>query len=436
MVQSVLFCGFATALGWGLRGEFGGSDGAMIPGALLGLSLALTSRRQDWLRKASLFGMAGTLGMALGGVQSYGRIIGYTKGVDFGNVVYGYAALGWEGGLWGAFAAGVMAFVASPKRYRIWQVILFVAAGFLLGLGIEWLLVDTFGWRLTPPRGDGWTRVLGGVLALLGFAALKRDALPARMVFWGFAAGSIGFTVGESFQVLGSNLGPAYDWWKVMEQSFGFILGAGIAYGFHRECDGVSPSEAPPLPLHLFAIGITAWYMPWVTFRDVVGKIREEEVLTASSDDADFGWHWQLRAFIILALLIVVLWRVYRVRPYVIEPRGLTYALLLWTVWSTTLLGLVKKSLPQLSWPANYVHAGFLIIAMLVSVWSLFGFVPSREKGLTPIRPRMWLWATVYVVIYGALVPFITFLSIESRPDEGGLPYHERFPVTLPEDEA
>ena len=36
------------AAGWGIRGAFGHSRGAMMPGAMLGLSLAACSLRADW----------------------------------------------------------------------------------------------------------------------------------------------------------------------------------------------------------------------------------------------------------------------------------------------------------------------------------------------------------------------------------------------------
>jgi len=38
----------------------------MIPGALLGMAVALISRRPEWIRRTPVFGMADALGFALG----------------------------------------------------------------------------------------------------------------------------------------------------------------------------------------------------------------------------------------------------------------------------------------------------------------------------------------------------------------------------------
>ncbi len=81
------------SLGWGIRGDYGHEAGAMIPGAMLGLSICLASGREDWWRRAALMGACGAIGWAFGGQMSYARITGYTAGSSLLDVFYGYGCL-------------------------------------------------------------------------------------------------------------------------------------------------------------------------------------------------------------------------------------------------------------------------------------------------------------------------------------------------------
>ncbi len=50
-IIGIILSGLAMSVGWGFRGDYGHEAGAMVPGALLGLSICLASGRQDrWQR--------------------------------------------------------------------------------------------------------------------------------------------------------------------------------------------------------------------------------------------------------------------------------------------------------------------------------------------------------------------------------------------------
>ena len=423
----VLFCGVVTALGWGLRGEFGGSGGAMIPGAFLGLALALSSCREDWQRKAPVFGLAGTLGMALGGNMSYGRVIGFTRGNDFVNVSFGYLSLGLIGALWGAFAAGAIGMVASPKKYHWWEVLIFVFIAYWVGRITYWLLINAIGLSMNnhPERGEHWAMMIGINLTLVAYTYLKRDPIPRRLMVWGLIAGGFGFTVGESFQILGNDLGPSYDWWKVMEQSFGFILGAGIAYGVRRECAGIGRTPPAPLLLSAFALAIVAWYVPVTTASDVIGRLREENVFANQEAYAMFAQHfrWMTNAGLIL-LLAVVLWRGYAGRRE-LEGRTRAMALLLWVLWICTALGALKKGIPAWGETALMVHQGFLALATVATLWSLLDFHHDVGWWVEPrsLRSSLAKLAALYVVV----VLFVTLAGIATHGGDWLPGAHVRF---------
>ena len=61
----------------------------------------LLSGRKDWQQKAPIIGSLGAMGWAIGGMMSYGMVIGYCRGTDIGNVWYGYTMLAVIGGLYG-----------------------------------------------------------------------------------------------------------------------------------------------------------------------------------------------------------------------------------------------------------------------------------------------------------------------------------------------
>src|SRR5438105_13252190 len=106
------------SVGWGFRGDYGHEWGAMVPGALLGLSVCLASGREDWWKRASLLAMLGAIGWGFGGKMSYAKIVGYTASTYFPDVAYGYACLFAIGALWAGIGAAFLGLaVTRPRSY-------------------------------------------------------------------------------------------------------------------------------------------------------------------------------------------------------------------------------------------------------------------------------------------------------------------------------
>ncbi|HMC90713.1 MAG TPA: hypothetical protein VKI17_14245, partial [Gemmataceae bacterium] len=103
-------------VGWGFRGDYGHEWGAMVPGALLGLSVCLTCGREDWWKRASLLAMLGAIGWAFGGKMSYAKITGYTAHTSFPDVAYGYACLFVIGALWAGIGAAFVGLGVTRSR--------------------------------------------------------------------------------------------------------------------------------------------------------------------------------------------------------------------------------------------------------------------------------------------------------------------------------
>jgi hypothetical protein len=321
LVWLPILAALAMSVGWGFRGDYGHEAGAMVPGALLALSVCVTARRADWWERASLLAMLGAVGWAFGGQMSYAKIVGYTAHTSFPDVAYGYACLFLIGALWSGIGAGILALgITRPRTelqsfagpliacYIVWKccewagatsylprqwpanhtswvtataalavaaiyalvvprarpacrLILLLAGGWWLGCGLLTLLL---GLRMTPPRGDNWAGCVGLCAALIVHLARAKNHVALMLMLYGLLAGGIGFAVADLVGILGrAQWGPVgcylalhdLDYWKWMEQLFGFLMGLGVALGFVRVIRGrLAPAPEAPSPGILRAV--------------------------------------------------------------------------------------------------------------------------------------------------------------------------------------
>ncbi len=358
------------AAGWGIRGAFGHSRGAMMPGAMLGLSLAACAMRADWWRRGAIIGFLCAIGWGFGGASSYGLLIGYSQGGSLLNSAYGYAGLFIVGALYSGIGGALLALGLTAPRslldrflwpmiviYLSWllmdwfewneriatewildylgedkadpevallqndtlwlrearnpviravlwlydtlwlhmglplvkrvilslydtlwlhvavslflsiifwlsvprwreaaSLMILVSAGWLISM---FLLIGILGLRINPSRSEAWAGCLGIVLVCLGWHAWRRNRAAVMLILYGLLAGGLGFSGGEFFQALGrAKWGPIgwypvlqeFGYWTVMEQTFGGVMGFGIALAVLRLKHGQleAPKEDSP----------------------------------------------------------------------------------------------------------------------------------------------------------------------------------------------
>lgn len=388
----VLFVALAVALGWGLRGEIGGEQGALIPGVLLGLAVVMASGKENWLRNIAVIGSASAFGMAVGGIQSYGLLIGYTMCADVLNVSYGYLMLAVVGGLWGAFASGVLGMVLSGEKRKMWFWAGLIAILYIAGEICYYTLIEFIGLRMTPPRAENWAWVLGAVLGLLVVNAYLRDIRLVRMILKGFFAGGIGFMFGESLQVYGRFLGPEFDWWKVMEILFGFVMGGGLALAVFTEFEEERKHWETSTITHILGILVVTAFIPLVTLHNMLEGFEEKQILLR--DDviwADPYFNILLRGIMlgILSLLILIIME--RRSGFVkkLDSRNLAMFLFIWSVWSNGWITQVKMALPRQGTTSVIIHYVFLILMLFLSVWGVSGKVAPAISNvcISPEEP-------------------------------------------------
>jgi hypothetical protein len=87
-IISCLIVAMALGTAWAVRGKFGHEQGAAWAGAIGGIVLILVAKRNDWYDKIFKIALAAAFGWGLGGMISYGVVVGYGRGSDFINVYY------------------------------------------------------------------------------------------------------------------------------------------------------------------------------------------------------------------------------------------------------------------------------------------------------------------------------------------------------------
>ena len=115
--KPVLFAAFAGGMGWGIRGQYGHENGAMIAGCLVTLTLCFLLARNMPIRQQVQAIALGIIAMGWGGSMSYGETVGLTQDTNLHNLVEG--GVNWAAWRWGglgfsskmltfAFAHGVL----------------------------------------------------------------------------------------------------------------------------------------------------------------------------------------------------------------------------------------------------------------------------------------------------------------------------------------
>ena len=93
LLLNLIIVGMTLGTTWAIRGQFGHEQGAAWAGAVGAISILLIAKRQDWYSKLFKATLAAAIGWGLGGMMSYGQVVGYGRGSDFLNVLYGLMML-------------------------------------------------------------------------------------------------------------------------------------------------------------------------------------------------------------------------------------------------------------------------------------------------------------------------------------------------------
>ena len=230
---SILIVAMSLATAWAIRGQFGHEQGAAWAGAIGGLALIMVSNRKDWYNKMVLVALASAIGWGAGGMISYGVVVGYGRADNFINAFYGLSMLFVIGALFGLLGGGLVGLVLdSTKNNKVkWGSLMAeMVAGGLLGY---FFLVEQIGFKMTPPRSEAWSIILGAGLAMLWYMAREKRNSAIRVAIITAIGGGFGFAFGNFLQVIGNVMEIQFNMWNVMEYSIGFFGGSAMAYGVY-----------------------------------------------------------------------------------------------------------------------------------------------------------------------------------------------------------
>jgi hypothetical protein len=350
---------------------------------MVGLALALVTIDRGRLQRASLIGLAGAVGIAVGGSLSYGEYCDWGASPDAHIKLAGYASLFLVGILWGAFAGAVLGLTFSQRVYRwpdlLWRLILVWAAGKIS----YWIIIEKLGWSIGTRHQD-WAAVLGMIVVLL--LACSRDKAVLTLAGMGALGIGLGFVIGFGGHRVGMRLFAGstvpLDWWKVAEQTIGFCGGAALGLGvlILERSGHPSSFEAPPAPwLNMASAIAVVWLVPaWNIYNCFTYWSWEKGLLPRGA----------VGLFIYLALIFTVflvgLWLLGQYTGkrwwHTGDPRQAAALMFFCLVWVSTIIAGLKFQWPYMG--AGYVvtQIGFTVAAILLTAPFIFR-VAEKAKG-------------------------------------------------------
>lgn len=252
----------AVSYGWGMRGMIiGGERGAVLPGALLGMFLALFSGSELLAQNFFIFAAAGALGMAYGGFEPYADTMSFILYHDKerSNPKKGYSGLILKGALWFGICGSVlgMSFSAvSGTYYKPLSLIILIALiPAMQGIGVllfnkpfkkdEKIFPKIY---FSIKSREEWGGNLIMLICFLAFTLAHRDFYAVLFSLVGIFGGAIGWCIAikmYDFQVNPMKNGKYFfgkyqswiDGWKIMEYALGAFTGLCFAIFFFATKD-------------------------------------------------------------------------------------------------------------------------------------------------------------------------------------------------------
>jgi hypothetical protein len=477
-----LLTALSLSIGWGIRGNFGHEFGAMIPGALAAMAAVLLSGRADWHRRVAYFAFFGALGWSFGGSMSYMHVIAYTHSGHSASVLYGFACLFVIGFLWGALGGAGTALPAFLERERLtalfgpltavfaawvvqdlalglwlagdpafrhedllyWFDTDWVAAwlalcvglvcvlirrrfdepsSLILHLALGWwagflVLVNLLGLRMTPPRGDNWAGCVGMTIGL--WVWLQRRGLHGvtfASLVTGFIGG-FGFATGQLLKLIGLTTGWQTNWHSLLEQSYGFINGLGVAVAMALLAARTAPVRDEPAQrrwTQVYAVGFVLVGITFLNLRknpaDWIKAKAFPEMLYGLSVSAWFHLAYLALAVAVVWLLARHLRRTLPVLPATWLGRGqLLYLVFLW--WMV--IGNFDRAQVAFA-PVRLVTEGVIYLNAVLCTLLLFATTapahrPGGGPGQAPLANAFGAW-TKRVVLIGLLFTVCSVLA-------------------------
>lgn len=253
----IVFSTVAVSYGWGMRGTIiGGEKGAMLPGAFMGLLIAVFSESEVLASSPYILAGVGALGMYCGGCMTYGETLHLSMHEkNSPHLKKGLIALFIKGGIWfGIFGGFISMFItAIAGFYELWQIILFFCLLPIFAFAFYFIFNKPNNPEenkfpkiyFSIKRQESWGGLLGILLEIVIFSTVFKDWSVLAMTSGAFLSGAVGWVIGQFLQIRAKHPGKngkrlfeklhqknAVEAWKLMECVLGAIGGMGCAVTF------------------------------------------------------------------------------------------------------------------------------------------------------------------------------------------------------------
>lgn len=255
IILFILMAGISVSYGWGMRGTtIGGEKGAMLPGAIMGLLIALFSPSPLLQEQFFMVSGVGAMAMYLGGCMTYGETLGLTMNTwPPENMKKGLFAVFVKGGIWFSLFGAIMGIYLTASTGEVYKALDFVVLFALIpvfALGGYFLLNKPHDPKnnkfpkiyFSKTRQESWGGLLGILVLLILVSALRSDFFALKLMLCSGLSGAVGWVIGQLFHTYGrhpkKNGKYIFPWlqkkklmeaWKLMECVLGAIGGMGIA---------------------------------------------------------------------------------------------------------------------------------------------------------------------------------------------------------------
>jgi len=427
IMKNLLFVAVVLGLGWAMRGHFSHEWGASWAGAMGALAVLLVSKRKDLTLRAPALAALGAIGWGIGGMMSYGIVIGYCRSLSFVNSFYGYAMLAVIGGLYGFIGGGLfgLGLESSKENKPKWpNLIVEMFAGGFLAWG---LLIYQMEWFMTPPRSELWAACFGAALALSWFLYRNDFKRALRVAGYSALGAGFGFSFGNFIQTVGSSFEIQYNWWNVMEFTLGFFGGLGMIYAIltRKWPQSVKPSRTGNwiALIFLFAFIPATNYFNGFSTESLVSFAEKLNIANV----AQYASRQLLYAgisIIVFAFLAIMIWKLYSSKDDKLVKSGLPAMLLITSIhynfFAYIKLGAFYK-------PYSFRHSESLylfIVALILIIW-YFGLRKTIDfPGNNTSDETCKRWVVILITFLIILV-IIAVVSINIHSELPGA--HDRF---------
>lgn len=425
----MLMAGLSLGTAWAIRGQFGHEYGAAWAGAIGSLSVLLVAKRSDWYAKVFAATLAGAIGWGLGGLSSYGIVVGYGRDTEFINVFYGLFMLFVIGGLYGFLGGGLFGLALTDSRAKPvkWnEVIVELVVGAIV---FYFFMIEEFDWRMTPPRSETWAVCFGAAVALTWYLVRHRHSSPLRVALFAGLGGGFGFAFGNFLQILGNLSEINFNFWNVMEYSLGFFGGLGMAYGTLTS-DWQPDEETQPKSQVWFPLSMVVLVIPFIVWQQSFDLERLQDIYSQINVAPESPILSSVQLVSIGMVLAMTGWCWFRFYQHKQNPVSYSHndvVALFLGLWG---LYIVFSLLITGAFMSGYRIEQYLYIANWLVVALLVGKTQPIFMPL-PLIPKKW------AINFGGLLVFfalLTCLLIYSHGELKGS--HKRFGAPPPVENA